>query len=263
MMDHRRKFDALVLAGSRGPDDPLARYAGRVCKAVVPVAGQPMLGRVLGALRASDWIDSITVVGLPDEASAQPALASSLERSAARLQPGADSPAASVELALRAAGSEAPVLVTTADHALLRSEIVDAFLDRAIATGDDAVIGLAPYELVMQACPDTRRTVTRLQGGAFCGCNLFALLTPEGRRAVGFWRRLERHRKHPMHIAKTLGITTLLRFLCRRLTLERAMARLSDLSGVRVSAVLLPYGEAAIDVDKPDDLRVAENLLRR
>ena len=66
-----------------------------------------------------------------------------------------------------------------------------------------------------------------------------------------------------MHIAKTLGITTLLRFLCRRLTLERAMARLSDLSGARVSAVLLPYGEAAIDVDKPDDLRVAENLLRR
>lgn len=263
MMDHRRKFDALVLAGSRGPDDPLARYAGQVCKAVVPVAGQPMLGRVLDALRASDRIDSIAIVGLPDEASAQSVLAPFLERSAARLQPGADSPAASAEQALRTAGSESPVLVTTADHALLRSEIVDEFLERATATGADAVIGLAPYELVMQACPDTRRTVTRLRDGAFCGCNLFALLTAEGRRAVGFWRRLERHRKSPVRIARILGIASLLRFLCRRLTLEQAMARLSELSGARVCAVLLPYGEAAIDVDKPDDLRVVEDLLRR
>ena len=38
-----RRFTALILAGSRGPDDPVARQAGQTHKALVPVAGVPMV----------------------------------------------------------------------------------------------------------------------------------------------------------------------------------------------------------------------------
>ena len=131
-------------------------------------------------------------------------------------------------------------------------------------SGDlDAVVGVAPYERVMTVAGHTRRTVTRLRDGSVCGCNLFALLTPGGMQAVTFWQRMERHRKHPARIARTLGPRTLLKFVFRRLTLAGAMARLSELSGVRVGSVLLPFGEAAIDVDKPDDLAVVEAMLEK
>ena len=54
-------FTALVLAADRGPDDPVARAGGMACKSLVPVAGIPMLERVIGALEASPWVDKIAV----------------------------------------------------------------------------------------------------------------------------------------------------------------------------------------------------------
>jgi len=57
------KFAAIVLAGDRGPDDPVARAAGVSCKALVPVAGRTMILRVLDALIGSSVIDSLIVCG--------------------------------------------------------------------------------------------------------------------------------------------------------------------------------------------------------
>ena len=54
-------FTALVLAGSRGPDDPVARAAGVAHKCLAPVAGVPMAVRVVQALAASPGIDRIAV----------------------------------------------------------------------------------------------------------------------------------------------------------------------------------------------------------
>jgi len=259
----RSQFGALVLAGSRGPDDPVARQAGVVSKVIVPVAGVPMILRVLSALEASTLVDRITVVGLADEARVHLGVTSGLADRGIQFQPGGRSPADSVALALESFPADRPILITTADHALLTAGVVDWFLASALETRADAVVGFTPYERVVAVAGHTRRTVTRLADNAVCGCNLFALLTPRGRAAVDFFRRIERHRKHPVRIARELGLVTLLKFILRRLALGDAMERLSNLCGARMGAVLLPFGEAAIDVDKPDDLAVAERLLQR
>jgi GTP:adenosylcobinamide-phosphate guanylyltransferase len=249
-------FRALVLAGSRPGPDPVARAAGLPAKALVPVAGRPMLLRVLSALAGAETVGHSEVVGLPPAADE---LRTRLAELQVTLREGRETPSQSVAAAL-AVMSPGPVLVTTADHALLRSDIVDAFTRRAYAASADVVIGLVRYELVRQVCPATRRTVMHFRAGGYCGCNLFAFLSPAGRQAVGFWTRIEQRRKQPAHIARALGLVTLIRYFLRRLTLEDAMARLSRLCGARVIAVELPFGEAAIDVDKPEDLVVAEAL---
>ena len=46
-------FNAIVLAGSRGGEDPLAAYTGVTDKALVEVGGRTMLARVVDALRAA------------------------------------------------------------------------------------------------------------------------------------------------------------------------------------------------------------------
>ncbi|HZF36268.1 MAG TPA: NTP transferase domain-containing protein, partial [Candidatus Angelobacter sp.] len=56
-----RRFTALILAGSRGPDDPVARQAGRTHKALVPVGGVPMLLRVLRTLRQTPSIGRLAL----------------------------------------------------------------------------------------------------------------------------------------------------------------------------------------------------------
>ena len=67
-------FTALVMAGSR-PGDPLALATGVAQKPLVPVAGVPMLMRVLGTLRAARWVDRLVICGLdPALAQLDPAL---------------------------------------------------------------------------------------------------------------------------------------------------------------------------------------------
>jgi CTP:molybdopterin cytidylyltransferase MocA len=72
---------------------------------------------------------------------------------------------------------------------------------------------------------------------------------------------MERHRKRPWRLVAAIGPLTLLRFLAGRLTLDAALRRLSRIVGATVRAVDMPFAEAAIDVDKPADLALAERIL--
>jgi len=50
------------------------------------------------------------------------------------------------------------------------------------------------------------------------------------------------------------------RYLLGRLSLPDALGHISGRMGVRVGAVLLPFPEAAVDVDTVEDWRFAESL---
>ena len=116
---------------------------------------------------------------------------------------------------------------------------------------------------VLAGFPDTRRTWLRFRDGAFSGCNLFLLAETEGAaRAVGFWRRVEAERKRPLAMARLLGPLTLLRFALGRLALRDALDALERRCGARLAAVEMPFADAAVDVDKPADLALAEAALR-
>jgi hypothetical protein len=62
---------------------------------------------------------------------------------------------------------------------------------------------------------------------------------------------------------RAFGWRPLVAYLLGRLTLEEALARASKVIGARLAAVVLPQPEAAIDVDKPADLALAESILAR
>lgn len=253
-------FTAIVLAADRRPADPVARAAGAPCKALSPVGGVPMVLRVLEALAAAEAVGPRLLCGPPRSVLAQaPALQALIDAGEIGWIAPQDSPSASAAAALAALPETAPVLVTTADHALLDSRIVDAFCTRAQDSGCDVVIGLAAGEQVAAACPELRRTVIRLSGGSYCGCNLFAFLTPRGRRAAAFWRRVEAERKHPLRMIGLLSWRAVIRYALGQMTLAEGLERLSRRLELRAGAVVLPFPEAAIDVDSVADWRFAES----
>ncbi len=246
---------AVVLAGSRaGAVDPMAAAGGVSHKALLPVGGVPMLARVVDALRASPAIGRIVVMV---EAPAR-TLAAFKASEGLLLREAAPSPSRSVAAALAEFG--APLLVTTADHALLTPAMVAHFLV-ALPPGVDAAAGLARAETVLAAWPGTRRTWLRFRDGRFSGCNLFWLGTPDAAAAVAFWRRVEQDRKRPLAMVALLGPATLLRFALGLLTLPGALAALGRRTGTQLAAVEMPFAEAAIDVDRPADLALAETVL--
>lgn len=255
-------LQAVVLAGSRASGDPVARHAGVSHKALVPVGGKPMVARVIAALRESALVHRIAV------AIEDPALLRTVPEIAALIDDGtvlpvesAATPSRSASKAVAALGGNHPALLTTADHALLTADMVRRFVDQARTEEADVVAALASQETIVDAYPDTVRTYLRFRDGRFSGCNLFYLATPASERALAFWRRVEENRKSPWRIAGAVGLGTVFLYVLGALSLEQALARLSGAMGAKGAVSFLPMAEAAIDVDKPDDLRLVERII--
>ncbi len=264
MPNLQQAFTAIVLAADRGPDDPVARSAGVPCKSLTPVAGIPMVFKVINALEATSEVDRIVLCGPPEPIVNQTLdLANLIAAGNVKWYANQATPSTSTYHVLQQLPEEKPVLLTTADPALLNADIVNSFCSHARATGCDVVAGIARHEDVAAAYPQTKRTATRLADGAYCGCNLFAFLTPRARLAADFWRQVESQRKYPLRVIRILGWAAVLRFLMGRLTLMEALDRLSHRLGFKAGAVIMPFAEAAVDVDSARDLELVERIVQK
>lgn len=258
------QMTAIVLAGDRTKADSLIDHTQAGSKAMIDLDGTPMVRRVLNSLRASRVVNSIRLAG--PEAS-EVATDAELQRwvddkEIHWSEPG-PSPSTSAYNAMQGLGAEEAVLLTTADHPLLTPEIVDAFGRQSLADDVDVTVGLAPYPIIQEAYPGIRKTVLRFSDGEFCGCNLFAFITPEGRRAARFWRKIEQERKKPLVVIGLLGWSAVIRYRLGLLSLEEALEKLGKRLGLRMRAVILPYANASIDVDSIADLMLVKGALEK
>jgi GTP:adenosylcobinamide-phosphate guanylyltransferase len=257
--------DVVLLAGDRGPGDPLCLAAGVPAKALVPVHGRRVVDRVLDALAALPPGGARIVSG-PTAAALEtvPELAERLRAEGWRWIAPGQSPASSALAAVHAASTGAPLLLTTGDHALLTPAILEAFLAGAMRmrdAGADLAVGFVPLDRVRARFPDARRTALRFRDAEVCTCNLFALLTPAAAGVIDLWRQVERDRKQPWKVVRLLGPVTLMRFLLRRVTLAEALERLGRVAGAKIRPVLLDEPEAAVDVDSVADWELVQQVL--
>jgi len=260
----RTSYTAVVLAADRAAGDPLAEAAGVSSKCLVPAGGKPMVLRVLDALQEAQEVKAVILCG-PQRSVVEGTAA--LE---ARIASGKvtwivnwESPSSSTSHVLQTLPDTNPVLVTTADHALLTAPMVDHFCSEARSTGADIVVGLAAHRMVQAAFPETRRTVIRMREGGYCTCNLFAFLTPRSRSVADFWRRVERERKKTLRVIGAFGWWSVILYLLRLLSLRQGLERISRRLGLRAAAVLMPFPEAAVDVDTVRDWKLVEARLGR
>ena len=253
------KWTAIVLAGQRPGENGFAQSHGVAAKALIRAGGEPMLGRVARTLLDSPSIGRIVVLAQEADELLTGELGWMAAEPLISTARSGDGISTSVG---RLAGTEAapyPVLVTTADHALLRPEMVETFI--AGAEGVDAAFAMVERKVVEKAHPDTRRTWLKAANGHFSGANLFALLTPASARGTEFWARAEKDRKRTLKLLSFLGLGIFLRAVTRTISLESAAEAAGRKAGFRLKAVLLPFAEAAIDVDKPADLELVERIL--
>jgi GTP:adenosylcobinamide-phosphate guanylyltransferase len=255
---------ALVLAGSRSSEvDAVARSAGVPCKALAPAGGRPMVERVLQVLLDHPRVGPVSVSiseGLSLERTA-PQLANWIASDAVdRCDPG-DSPLESVSAWLAKLPAGIPALVTTADHALLNTTMVDQVL-AADNLNADVLVAMLPLALLAAKYPTQHRTRMRFRDGQFKACNLFLLRNrPALYRVLEYWRSIQGLRKAPVRMAWRIGPGALLRYTLRAMTLRQAFDHLSAKTGARLDYVLLDVPEAAIDVDTPADLEFVNGLL--
>ncbi len=253
------EWNAIVLAASRGVTDPIAVHYGLTHKCLLDVAGKPMLSRVIGALRGVPPIKSISVsiesADVIGQAIGEPA--SNVRHIASLHSAPSSALAAAHEI------GTFPILITTGDHPLLTPEMVTHFCNASYTLGADITVGLATREVIQAAYPETKRTYFRFRDVAVSGCNLFSVHSAAGLRLLELWSDLEKDRKRPWRLALAFGPRALFRIIFWQMTLTDAFDIISRKCDMVARPLLLPYAEAAIDVDKPADKDVAEMILMK
>ena len=195
-----------------------------------------------------------------EEEDDDPAVVALAQKLGAEICPPASGPSESVAAAFEKTG--APLVVTTADHALLEPAWVTELVAKT-RTGADLSIMMARRQDIERSLPGTQRTYLRFADGEWSGCNLFYLASPRASAALATWRAVEADRKRPWKLVARLGLPNLVAYALGRLTLEDGLARLGRRIGVNAALVRASDGRAAIDVDKPRDLDDVLSLIAR
>jgi GTP:adenosylcobinamide-phosphate guanylyltransferase len=249
------KYTAVVLAGSRPGRDPFAAQFGTDLKALIAVGGEPMVRRPVRALLASRSVGSVIVLSqAPDRMAA-------VIHKDARVTFGESRGTIAETMLGLCTDPETPwpLLVTTADHALLDPLMIDEFCGEA-ATADVA-LGVVERDVLMRRFPDAQRTWIRFRGGAYTGANLFALRSPAVDSAIRLWRSVEQDRKKGWRVVALAGPAVMIGTLLRLFSLNGALSRLGRRLGLRIVAVRLSNPLAGVDVDKPADHTLVEAIL--
>jgi len=148
------------------------------------------------------------------------------------------------------------VLIVSSDIPALTTEMVDWLVGEIEKEPADLYYGIIPREVMETRFPDSRRTWTHLKGMDVCGADINAAHVRMATEHLETWEALIGNRKSPLRQAATMGFGTLFLVALRQLTLEDLVKRVCERIGIHGKALVWPWAEAGMDVDKPHQLEI-------
>ena len=252
-------MDALITAGGiPKPGEPMYPLTQGRSKVLLPVAGKCMAQWVLDALGASTRVRRAVVVGLegglqyPRELVYLPDQGSLL-----------DNMLAGARKILELDPQAQYLLLLSADVPAVTAAQIDWVIGQALATQDDVYYCVIERRLMEGRFPGCRRTFYRFRDEQVCGGDVAVVSTRVFSMDTGIWQRLTEARKSPLKTAAAIGFGLLFLFLIGRLTIDETVRRAGLRLKVRGRAIHCPYPEVGMDVDKPFQLELVEEYLRR
>jgi GTP:adenosylcobinamide-phosphate guanylyltransferase len=229
-------------------------------KALIDVAGKPMAQWVLDALGESHNIDRVVIIGvtakmgltckkplyhLPNEG-----------RMLANIEAGT---AKVLELNPRAQY----ILFATSDIPGVTGAMIDWVVNTALQTKHDLYYTVIPRQVMEERFPTSRRTFVQMKDLEACGGDMHVVRASLVGKNSDFWEKLIDARKNPGAQASMLGPDIILRFIFRQLTADDVIRRVAERLGLKGRALLSPFAELGMDVDKPHQLEIMRASLGR
>ncbi len=242
-------LDAVVLGGGT-----LKKGKKTLCKGEIKIGGKLMIEYVVDQLRMCSFIKHIFVTIPPSV---------SVDSWAQKVDKVIYTDGTMLEnlfKGLREVKSE-KVLILSSDIPLITSEAIKDFLERCKLKRADGYYPIVPKEEMNKRFPLAKRTYATVREGTFTGGNLIFVnpkILLNNELLVNQFYSL---RKSPLRLAKVLGFKFLLKFFFKRLTITEAEERLSSLVNAKIIAVITPYPEVGLDVDKEEDLKLVQDVM--
>ena len=247
-------MDAIVTAGGiPQPNDPLYTYSHGDSKALIDVAGKPMVQWVLDALSEAKNVDNVVAIGLSPKSGVtckKPIhFISNQGRMLANIVAG-------VNKVLEINKKSQYVLIVSSDIPALRPEMVDWLVETCMQTQDDLYYGVCKREVMEARFPNSKRTYTKIKDMEVCGADINISHVRMATEHLDMWESLIGTRKSPLKQASIIGLGTLFRVLTRSIVLEELVETVCKRIGIQARAIQWPYAEACMDVDKPHQLEM-------
>jgi CTP:molybdopterin cytidylyltransferase MocA len=237
--------------GSYRPDDPLLSYADAKHKALIPIAGEPMILHVARSLADSGYVQHLVIVGLgPEEDVAFPLPATFVPEAGGIVENFLAGAAALEQIA---PGAERLILCST-DIPLVTGEMIRYLVDTALASGADICYTVVQREVMEARFPGSGRTFVRLKEGQFAGGDVHVINPAVLSSNRQLMDEILGARKNYLAQARIIGVGFLLKLLLRRLTIADGERKGEQIFGVPCHVLPARYAELGMDVDKPRQL---------
>lgn len=254
-------MNAIVTAGGEAqPGEPLYEITGGGRKSMINLEGKPMVQWVLDALSQASGIERVIVIGLPPETDLDCAHPLHLLPDQGDMINNIRAGAREI---LRLDPNARHALLVSGDLPGLRSEIVDWFLSQVQDGDKDLYYTVIERSTMETTFPSSRRTYLHLKDMQLCGGDMHCFRVHAAVEDLPFWRRLVEARKSPLRQASMLGYDTLFFLMLRKLTIQDAVAMVGKRMGITGEAIVSPYAEIGMDVDKPFQLEIMREYLTR
>ncbi len=255
-------MDAIVLAGGiNRPDDPLYAVTGVVKKALIPLAGKPMVNWVIEALAGSGLIENIVVVGLePNELTFREIPIYFVEATGGMI----DNILAGVDKITQLDPSVRKVLLSSSDIPLITPEIIRGFIEECGSQEADIYYAIVEEKTMEARFPSSKRTFVPFKGGRYSGGDVFLANSDAPTKVdLDFFRALTGSRKNYWEQVRLLGFSFIIRFLLRRMTVEEAAVRGSKIINLEARGVDTRFAELGMDLDKPHQYEMIKTILEK
>jgi molybdopterin-guanine dinucleotide biosynthesis protein A len=247
-------MDAVVTAGGiPQPDERLYAYTKGEAKAMVDIAGKPMIQWTLDALGDAKNVDHVIVTGLSPKSDLKCKKPLYYLSNQGRML---DNLIAGVNKSLELNPKNKYILLVSSDIPALKAEMVDWLIKTCMETSDDIYYGVCPREVMEARYPGSKRTYTNLKDMEVCGADMNVVHVRMASEHLDVWNSLIANRKNPAAQARVMGLDTLYLLLTRQATLQDFVERVSKRVGIKGRAIVWPYAEPCMDVDKPHQLEM-------
>ena len=160
-------MDAVITAGGiPQPDEPLYAYTKGESKAMVDIAGKPMIQWTLDALGGAKNVDNVIVTGLSPKSNLKCKKPLYYLSNQGRML---DNLIAGMNKSLELHPKNKHVLLVSSDIPALKAEMVDWLINTCMETSDDIYYGVCPREVMEARIPTRNERIPNLRTWRFVG----------------------------------------------------------------------------------------------
>jgi GTP:adenosylcobinamide-phosphate guanylyltransferase len=245
---------AIITAGGiPQTDEPLYPYTQGRSKALLDICGKPMIQWVIDAVCKAQKVEKVIIVGLsPQDDIHGEKIIAYLPNQGSMLQ----NLRAGMLKILEIDPQARHTLVASSDIPAITPEMVDWEIETTSRTDLDAYYAIIRKEVMEKRFPHSRRSYTRLKDMQVCGGDMNVIRTMTASSNDQLWERIIAARKNAFRQASLIGYDTLLLLLLRRIDLSHAVERVTQRLNLSAQALISPYAEIGMDVDKPSQLEM-------